>query len=337
MNKPVSIKDIANHFGVSSTTVSFVLNDKGPEKKISKQLIIRIKKYADEINYKPNYFGQSLRTGKSRLLVFMVDKITNRFVAKIAKELELLAFKNGYNLIFCSHEKDKNRACNLIDLFVQRRVEAFIISPTIGLEAKLKEIVDSDVPLILFDRYFPHLNTHYIEIDNQEATFHITSQLIGNNIQKIGFITTEEQNMLQIKDPSLGYLKAMRKAKLKENILKIPLYNIKSSTIKMLIHNFLMANPKIGGLIFTSDFLGLIGLKILREKFPRRISKIQIGILSDNDIFNLSEHPLIKLNQPYEKIAEDLIKMTFSLLNQNFSQVKKKLIVINQEKLSAIN
>ncbi len=71
--KSYSIKDIAKEIGVSITTVSFVLNGKAEEKKISKIVTEKILNYAESINYRPSQLAQSLRTGKTKIIVFMVE------------------------------------------------------------------------------------------------------------------------------------------------------------------------------------------------------------------------------------------------------------------------
>ena len=95
--KRPSIKDIAKALNVSITTISFVLNGKGEERKISKEVIKKIEDYVEEINYTPNQVAQSLRTGESKILVFMVEDISNSFFANI--------FSSKFNLKYCLLEE----------------------------------------------------------------------------------------------------------------------------------------------------------------------------------------------------------------------------------------
>ena len=87
--KRPSLKDIAKRLDVSVTTVSFILNGKGKEKKISDEVINRVLAYVDEIKYRPNYVAKSLRTGKTKILVFMVEDIGNYFFARLARIIGL--------------------------------------------------------------------------------------------------------------------------------------------------------------------------------------------------------------------------------------------------------
>ena len=91
--KRPSLKDIAEVLNVSTTTVSFVLNGKGEEKKISKELIAKVEAYLKEINYKPNLVARSLRTGSTRVLVFMVEDISNHFFSKVGRIIEDISYK----------------------------------------------------------------------------------------------------------------------------------------------------------------------------------------------------------------------------------------------------
>jgi len=66
MKHQLSIHDIASQLHVSATTVSFVLNGKAHDMRISKTLEKKILKYVTVKRYKPNSIARSLRTGKSR-------------------------------------------------------------------------------------------------------------------------------------------------------------------------------------------------------------------------------------------------------------------------------
>ena len=76
--KKISITDIARELNVSITTVSFVLNNKA-RNRISEEVIKKIQDYVKRVGYKPNQLAQGLRTGKSKIIVFMVEDISDVF------------------------------------------------------------------------------------------------------------------------------------------------------------------------------------------------------------------------------------------------------------------
>ncbi|MEH6408556.1 MAG: LacI family DNA-binding transcriptional regulator, partial [Leeuwenhoekiella sp.] len=202
--KRPSLKDIAAKLNVSITTVSFVLNGKGKEKKISDEVIKKILDYIEVINYKPNLVAQSLRTGKTKIIVFMVEDISNYFFAKLARIIEDIAYDKDYKVLFCSNENDDKRSRELIDLFYERQVDGFIIIPSTGIKDDIKGLINNNVPVVLFDRYFDDLQTNHVIINNEKASYEATQHLIENGYKNISFITTDVQQT-QMLDRLKGY------------------------------------------------------------------------------------------------------------------------------------
>src|SRR4051812_8472939 len=75
--KAVSIGDIARELNVSITTVSFILNGKAEEKRISKALTTRVTRLANKVGYVPNHLAKSLRTRKTNIIGLIVEDISN--------------------------------------------------------------------------------------------------------------------------------------------------------------------------------------------------------------------------------------------------------------------
>src|SRR5690606_41566412 len=114
MKKRVLISDIAKALGVSVTTVSFILNDKAKEKRISDALTKRVLDYVKKVGYKPNQLAKSLRTGQTKILGLLVEVIVNPFVSNVANLFERRAYEAGYLIISCSMDNDSHSAHDLI-------------------------------------------------------------------------------------------------------------------------------------------------------------------------------------------------------------------------------
>ncbi len=82
--KRVSLKDIARIAGVSPSTVSFVLNGKAKQMRISETLASKIMEVAKKEGYHPNPVAVSLRTGKSQILGLIVETISGNFFASLS-------------------------------------------------------------------------------------------------------------------------------------------------------------------------------------------------------------------------------------------------------------
>ena len=312
--KRLSLKDIAKKLDVSVTTVSFVLNGKGKEKKISDEVIKRVQDYVKEINYRPNVVAQSLRTGKTKILVFMVEDIGNYFFAKLARIIEDLAYERDYKVLFCSNENNDERSRELINVFYERQVDGFIIIPSSGIKPEIEMLINNNVPVVLFDRYFPDLDTNFVIIDNKKSTYEGTTHLIEKGFSNIGFITTDVEQT-QMLDRLEGYRKAIGEKKLNEFVLKIPFKETGTEKGKNLFHRFLKENAQLDAVFFATNYLTQRGLEVIRENYPKKVNEIGIITFDDNDLFKIYSPSITAVAQPLEQIGKNLMRIMLDLLD----------------------
>ena len=88
--------------GISRSVVSFVLNGKNKEMRISDELTKKVLDLVETRNYQANHIAKSLKTGKTHTIGLIVADIANPFFAKIASEIEKEVRKKGYSVFFCS-------------------------------------------------------------------------------------------------------------------------------------------------------------------------------------------------------------------------------------------
>ncbi len=324
--KRPSIKDIAKALNVSITTISFVLNGKGEERKISKEVIKKIEDYVEEINYTPNQVAQSLRTGESKILVFMVEDISNSFFANIARAIEDIAYKKGYKVLFCSNENNDKRSRELIRVFSERLVDGFIIIPSAGIRKEIEKLIKIGIPVVLGDRYFEDLPTHYVVIDNFQAAKAATEHLINNDFEKIAFITIDTpQN--QMTDRFKGYSQAIEDAGLESIVLRLPFETINKKEGITSIETLLLKN-NIDAVFFSTNYLTQFAFEIIKKINPDLVYNLGIITFDDNEFFKINNPSITAVAQPIEQIAKELMDIMFKILkskDKNIPLIQKTL------------
>ncbi|MFB3388614.1 LacI family DNA-binding transcriptional regulator [Flavobacterium sp. LAR06] len=313
--KPVSIRNIADELKISVTTVSFVLNGKAKEKHISKELTKKVLDYAKLINYRPNQIAQSLRTGKSKILVFMMEDISNNFFSKLARIFEDIAYDKGYKVIFCSNENDDEKSNELITLFNFRQVDGFIIVPSPGIKDTIENLIKDNIPVILLDRFFEGLDCNSVVIDNEQASFDATLHLIQNEFKNIGFITTAS-DQTQMLGRLSGYDKAVSQNNLKSITLQIPYSEVNKGKSKEYIKSFLDQNPDLDAVFFATNYLAQSGLEVFKEKNLKLIHEIGIIAFDDNDMFKIYDPAITSVYQPLNEISTALMEVMLPLLKK---------------------
>ncbi len=326
----ISIKTIASDLNISTTTVSFVLNGKAREKHISSELAQKVLDYAEKVNYRPNPIAQSLRTGKSNTLVLMVEDISNNFFARLAREIEEIAYKKGYKVIFCSHENDDKKVEELIQYFKFRMVDGFIIVPPSGIRNTVEQLIEDNIPVVLVDRYFENLSCNVVVIDNKEAAYAATRHLIANGFKNTGFITVDLEQT-QMKERQQGYEDAMNESNLTPIILHVPFDVARAPQGKNLIYNFVSKNSEIDSLFFATNYLTQSGIEIFNSKDPSFLSKVGFVAFDDNEFFKIYNPSITAVAQPLSDIGTELMRLMISLLKRKNVKEGSRKVVLKAE------
>ncbi|QHS62695.1 LacI family DNA-binding transcriptional regulator [Chitinophaga agri] len=328
--KGISIKDIAQEAGVSPTTVSFVLNGKGKEKRISEQVSKRILKIAGKLKYKPNQLARGLRTGKTKTIGLMVEDIANIFFANVAKVVEDEADKFGYKVLFGSTEDNEEKAKGLLEVLRYRQVDGYIITPTLNLD---KEIASLQKPVVLMDRYFPNIaDSNYVVVDNFQGAYTAVSHLVEQGYKNIGIITTTSAQ-IQMQQRLDGFVDALQKHGLpagKEVIKRLP-FDLDRAGFIQEITLYLQNNKNLDALFFATNYLGICGIESIRSIGLHIGTDIGMVSFDDHDIFRLHSPSITCVAQPVEEIGRRLIHMLIAELEQTTETHNPQHVVLSLE------
>jgi len=140
-----TIYDVASKAGVSITTVSRVLNGSG---RVSQKTRERVEQVMQELNYIPSPSARSLNLGISRIIALVVPDISNPFYAEVARGVQDVCDRQGYNVFISSTDGrgEKERLC--IEGVMQQRVDGVCIVRHRVSDDNLRLLVDAEVPTV---------------------------------------------------------------------------------------------------------------------------------------------------------------------------------------------
>jgi len=328
MKKKISIHDIAKQLNVSAATVSFVLNGKAAEKRISNSLEKKILNYVKQSEYRPNRIAKSLRTGKSKIIAMLVESISDPFFSTIARIVEESAYRLDYKIFYASTENDTKITKELIRVFRDAQVDGYIIAPPPGIEDDIRSLMEDNLPVIFFDRYFPGLETYNVVVDNFGGTYEAMRHFLENGYTNIGFVTLVSAQT-QMDDRLNGYVQALTENSLTHYIQKIA-FEEKQDQEKMVanIRAFLEANPQLEAVLFATNYLAISGLeaiRILKLAIPGDIAVIGFD---DNTHFALFSPAITAVAQPVREMSEHVINQLMASLVSREKMQEKKTIVL---------
>ena len=316
--KKTTINDIAMELGVSKSLVSFVLNGKSKEKRISEAMTKKVLEVADRLNYKPNYLAKSLRTGKSNTIALILADISNPFFARIARFVEIEASKYKYKIIFANSNEKKSQFTAELAVLKNRHVDGFILIPPIGSEKELLGLQKQKIPFVLVDRYFKDLDNHAIVINNYQAGYEATARLIQNQRKKVAILNVNNE-LLTMKQRVEGYKDALQQngVELNPSLIKQLKFSHEKKLVMQAIREIIQEGAD--GLFFTTSKLTIIGIECLRDLGIRIPEDIAVMSFDDMDAYKITYTPISAVVQPIEQMSKAAVKTLIGLIEGDLS------------------
>ncbi|MBL7740800.1 MAG: LacI family DNA-binding transcriptional regulator [Chitinophagaceae bacterium] len=183
-DKEITIYDIAQYLNISATTVSRGLKD---HPAINKNTRKKIFEAARHLGYRSNTFASSLRSKKTFTIGVIVPRLNSYFMSSVLAGMEDAASRENYNLIISqSLENAQKEIANAHTMF-NKRVDGLLASLAYDTEniAHFEAFFKKGIPVVFFDRVYPHNDSTCIVIDNYKAAYDVTKHLIGQGCRRI--------------------------------------------------------------------------------------------------------------------------------------------------------
>lgn len=166
------IKDVAKLAGVSTSTVSLVLNNKGY---VSAATRAKVEAAVQELHYVPSEVGRNLSLNRTNLIGVIIPDVAHPFFAALLHEIEIALYDYGYKTMICSTGEKKNAELAFLDMLRRHTMDGLII----GAHAlHIENYQHIELPVIAFDRYLCD------EIPIIRADHHQGGQLAANALLK---------------------------------------------------------------------------------------------------------------------------------------------------------
>ena len=203
------MKDVARLAGVSTSTVSAVVNQNVPVSPERKERVLRA---MAALHYQPDEIARSLKKGRTKAIGVVVPDITNAFYPEVVRGVEEAAFARGYAVFLCDSQEDASRENDHLLALFSRRVDGVLLAccnDSIAYETTL----ELHVPCVFMDRLPASKAEGTVSTDNVEAGSMATRHLLDLGHQRIAMIVGR-LSLSPHRDRLEGFRKAMQEANL---------------------------------------------------------------------------------------------------------------------------
>jgi LacI family transcriptional regulator, galactose operon repressor len=182
-----TMHDVAARAGVALSSVSRAL---GNHPDVSKRMRRRVLEAAAELGYEPNFLAQSLRTGSTQAIGFIVRDIANPFLAAIANGAEKVLRDRGYVMLLVNSDGDPGIDADHINVLRRRRVDGLMLNIVDeNHQPTLDAIAAVEAPIALVDRELPDLRASAVLCDHYTGVRAATEDLIAHGHRRIALIS----------------------------------------------------------------------------------------------------------------------------------------------------
>jgi LacI family transcriptional regulator len=209
-NRRVRLEDIAIEVGLTKVSVSKALRDH-PD--IAYDTKVRVREVAERLGYTPNLVARSLSSRRSNMIGVIVPKVAHSFFSLAIEAIYARASQSNYEIIMCVSHEDPRIERKHIDTLLGMRVDGILASVSEGTTdpRPFNAIMETGVPLVLFDRAIEGLEVSRVTVDDRKGAAEGVSHLIQAGHRSIAHLAGYSAVTIG-RERRLGYEDALREA-----------------------------------------------------------------------------------------------------------------------------
>lgn len=308
-----TMKDIARLAGVSTSTVSHVINK---SRFVSEDIAERVNKAAQDLNYAPSALARSLKMNRTRTIGMLVTTSTNPFFGEVVKGVERSCYHKGYNLILCNTEGDNERMKASINTLLQKRVDGLLLMCS-TLEGERIEVFDRypDIPVVVMDWGPMLFASDKIQDNSLSGGYIATNYLIECGHKDIGCITgplIRHQAQMRYE----GYKRAVLEAGLEINPQWIVESDFECEGGYEAFNRMLEKGPLPSSIFVSNDMMAMGVLNAAHEKGIRIPEDVSIMGYDDIHIARFMSPALTTVHQPKYRLGKVAVETLLKKLEK---------------------
>lgn len=310
-----TIKDIARLAGVSTATVSKVINRKDHE--ITETTRKKVMSIVRQYNYVPNRIASSMVTKKTHTIGLIIPDISNPFFPELARGVEDYASKLGYAVFLCNTDNDAQKEQTYLEKLQEKMVDGIILTASSHRRTNSNDLKESNIPIVALDREIDSFKSGGTVIsDNLSGAYGAVSYLLSRGMKKILYLAGPI-NSKPSKDRLQGYINALEdhNHQVKQEMILDGSFTLDwgySGTLKAIDQGLEFDSIFCGNDMIAFGAIQAIKLKGLRV--PQDISVIGFD---DIAMAGIIDPPLTTVKQPNYQMGYESSKILIGIIEKH--------------------
>ncbi|MCD8299631.1 MAG: LacI family transcriptional regulator [Clostridiales bacterium] len=303
-----TLKDVAQEAGLTVTTVSRVLNNRGY---ISDDARKRVHDAVEKLHYHPNEAARSLQNSSlSRTIGLIVPHIRHPYFSELINQLENEARKREYNILLFNSQKNIEKMEEYMNLCVANRVAGMILCSGSVDISLLKKV---NMPLITLESY-AEACTSSIECDNRQGGGLAARCLADCGCKHLLYVGGQEGIPMPADRRAEGFVNVCREREIEHIECTTYKYQFDAMDYVELFVKVLREHPETDGIFASSDMLAAHAIQACRRLDIKVPDQMQIVGFDDVMVSTLTTPQLTTIHQPILEMAQDTVRCLTDIL-----------------------
>ncbi len=313
----LTIYDISKKAGVSTATVSRVLNGSGKVKDATRQKILDI---IQEYDYAPSAFARGMGLQSLKTIGILCADSSDLFLAKAVYYLEQELQQAGYESLLCCTGYNLDTRRNYVNLILSKKIDALILvgSNFIGSTKKENQYIkdaSAQIPVLVLNASYQHPNVYCTLCDDAGAMEDAANALLASGIRDILYLYNSDS--YSGKRKLEGFHAAMEKAKVtdyEKYICYCPSSYCRPGQIADAIAKSAESGLHFHGILAADDMLALGAVKYAHWKGLRIPEDLAIIGYNNSVLTDCCTPELTSVDNCLEAMTHQLIRTLLGVL-----------------------
>jgi LacI family transcriptional regulator len=317
-----TIRDVARRAGVSTMTVSRVINSSGYS---SRDARTRVERAIAELGYVPNAVARHLRSKQTMTIALVLSDITNPFFTTIARGVEDVAGPRGFGVMFCNTDESSTEENAYLHMLIQRQIDGVLLVPASTSAAPLKLLREHRVPVVVVDRRVPS-RVDQVRCDSEAGAHVLVRHLVELGHRRIAMLTGRRAISTAV-DRVAGYERALADVgvDLHGELVRYGGFGLAGGY--RMAKEVLAATPRPTAMFAANNFIAFGAIRALREAGLQVPDDMSLVCFDDLPEEWLIDPFLTVVDQPAYDMGRQAAELLFERLDAAAPSASRQIIM----------
>jgi DNA-binding LacI/PurR family transcriptional regulator len=313
VNKPVTLKDLAQELGVSVSTVSKALNG---DPSIGHRTRERVEQLARDRQYSPNEMARNFQQRRSLTIGLMVPNVLDQFFVQAVNGVDDVAREQRYSVLVSQTLDSETRATAILGQMLTDGVDGLIatITPDTTDLAPYHRLEAAGIPVVFMARSPGNPACAQVTVQNTEAARQATDLLLGRGHRRLAYLNGPD-NVAASHERRAGFEQALRRFAQPATGIVIQAAGLTPTDTERAMHGLMQQPNHPTGILTFKTYMALDAIRFLKQHYPDRLAGIAFVGFGNLPLLKYLTHtPVASIDENPDRMGREAFTLLTRLM-----------------------